>query len=87
MSSDTVITLIVFFVILFLICALIDRIRYRIICPNGNCNYRGMGKVMGRRSGCLLIVLLLFGVLPGILYLLFSGSSGVCCPKCGMRIR
>ncbi|WP_337746931.1 hypothetical protein [Victivallis vadensis] len=59
----------------------------KIICPNPNCGYRGKGKVDGRKSGCLLIVLLCLGIVPGIIYLLWSGKKGIVCPKCGMRIQ
>lgn len=58
-----------------------------IICPNLNCGYRGSGVKSGGSSGCLLIILLLLGILPGILYLLFCGKPGIVCPKCGMKIR
>ena len=59
-----------------------------IICPNPNCNYRGPGKSDGSKSGCLLLILLCLGILPGILYLLFCGkSNSMICPRCGMRIR
>lgn len=61
--------------------------RNQIICPNPNCGYKGKGKESGGKSGCLLIILLLFGILPGILYLLFAGSKSIVCPKCGCKIR
>lgn len=59
----------------------------KIICPNQSCGYVGVGKRTGGTSGCLLLILLLLGIVPGILYLLFAGSPGITCPKCGMRIR
>lgn len=59
-----------------------------IICPNSNCKYSGPGKSDGATSGCLLVVLLCLGILPGIIYLLFCGrSNSMVCPRCGMRIR
>ena len=58
-----------------------------IVCPNQNCGYRGPGKKSGGTSGCLLVVLLCLGILPGIIYLLFFGSPGIICPRCGMKIR
>lgn len=58
-----------------------------IICPNPNCRYQGAGKQSGTTSGCLLVVLLCLGILPGILYLLFVGKPGIICPRCGMRVR
>ena len=57
-----------------------------IICPNPNCGYRGEGKKVGGNNGCLILILLCFGILPGILYLLFCPRKGVVCPKCGVRI-
>ncbi len=64
-----------------------DRSAENIICPNPNCGYRGPGAKDGGSSGCLLLILLVCGVLPGILYLLFCGKPGVVCPRCGMRVR
>ncbi|WP_288594149.1 hypothetical protein [uncultured Victivallis sp.] len=58
-----------------------------IICPNPNCHYQGQGKREGSTSGILLVLLLCFGILPGILYLLFAGKPGIICPRCGMRVR
>lgn len=82
-----------FIILIALIALLVYLIRHResasfVICPNPNCGFRGKVQQTGSSSGCLLLVLLVFGVLPGILYLLFCGSpGGVICPKCGMRIR
>lgn len=64
-----------------------EKKKRQIICPNPNCGYRGEGKVDGSKSGCLFLLLLMLGVLPGILYLLFAGKQGLICPKCGMRVR
>ena len=61
--------------------------RLFVICPNPNCGYRGTGKESGGTSGCLLLILLFLGILPGILYLLFCGKPGIICPKCGIKIR
>lgn len=59
-----------------------------IICPNPNCGYRGPGKKTGASDGCLVLILLILGILPGILYLLFCGNrNGMVCPKCGMKVR
>ena len=58
-----------------------------IVCPNPNCGYRGSGKPAGSKSGCLLIILLCLGIIPGLIYLLFFGKSGIICPRCGIRIR
>lgn len=65
-----------------------EKAKRQIICPNPHCGFRGEGRVEGSSSGCLILVLLCFGVLPGILYLLFCGQhNSVICPRCGMRIR
>ena len=37
-----------------------------VICPNPNCGYQGTGKKSGGTSGCLLVILLFLGILPGI---------------------
>lgn len=58
-----------------------------VICPNPNCGYRGEGRPCGGTSVILLILLFSLGIVPGILYLLLSGSPEVICPRCGMRIR
>lgn len=78
---------IIFAVIVLVLLWLIDMRGRKIICPNAQCGYRGTGRATGGRSGCLLIVLLMLGLIPGLIYMLFTGKSGVCCPKCGMRIR
>ena len=65
-----------------------EKAKRQIICPNPNCGFRGEGRSEGSSSGCLILVLLCFGVLPGILYLLFCGQrDSLICPRCGMRIR
>lgn len=58
-----------------------------VICPNPNCQYRGPGKKVGGSNGCLILVLLCLGILPGLLYLMLCEKKGVACPQCGMRIR
>lgn len=71
-----------------LVMALIgERKKDNIICPNPNCGYRGRGKRIGGQSGCLLVILLCLGIIPGLIYMMFSGASGIQCPRCGMRVR
>ena len=80
-----------------LICLLVEIVRYadarraerlRIICPNPNCGFCGEGMEERAFSGCLLIVLFCFGILPGVIYLLYCLiRRAVICPKCGTRIR
>jgi hypothetical protein len=57
-----------------------SKIHNAIKCP---CGYYGEPNEKGGTIGCLFIVLLIFGIIPGILYLLFAGESRKTCPKCG----
>lgn len=54
---------------------------YLMISPNPNCDNRDKGKVNGTMSGCLLILLFWFGVVPGIIYYLWARKKGLACPK------
>ena len=56
-----------------------------IICPH--CGYRGEGREDGGPDGCLLILFLCFGIVPGLLYLFCVPKKGLYCPHCGCRIR
>lgn len=50
------------------------------------CGYAGppVTASHGGPSGCLAVVLLCVGILPGVLYLLFAGSTETrSCPQCG----
>jgi hypothetical protein len=58
-----------------------------IICPNVNCGYKGPGDKRANGSRIVLIFLLLFFVLPGILYLFFARGYSICCPRCKMKVR
>jgi hypothetical protein len=59
----------------------IEKIKSAVKCP---CGYYGEPNVKGGAVGILAVVLLLFGILPGLLYLLFAGRSNrKSCPKCG----
>lgn len=52
----------------------------------GACRYIGPPRAttVGGPSGCLAIVLLFFGIVPGVLYLLFaSGDTVYSCQNCG----
>ena len=51
------------------------------ISSNPNCDNRDKGKVNGTMSGCLLILLFWFGVVPGIIYYLWARKKGLACPK------
>lgn len=61
-----------------------------IICPNPNCGYRGppTTTATGGSSGCLLLILLCLGIVPGILYLLLAGRAQYIgsCPQCRVTV-
>lgn len=60
--------------------------RKTIICSNTNCGFRGAPEKKARGSRIVLLFLLLLGVLPGLLYLLFFSGYTYSCPQCGVRI-
>ncbi len=54
----------------------------KFFCPNPNCDYAGEVRREPRGSqtlGCLLLVL---GILPGIIYMIFASGYKYYCPKC-----
>lgn len=57
-----------------------------IICPNVNCGYSGPSRPEARGSTFVGVVLLLFWILPGILYLLLTGGYRHYCPRCGLQV-
>lgn len=57
-----------------------------IICPNPNCGYRGKPRKEAEGSCLITLLLLCFGILPGILYLALKGGCRHYCPKCGVQI-
>lgn len=48
-----------------------------------SCSFEGAPKKKGGGSGLVFIFLLCFGIIPGILYLIFVGRQQLICPKCG----
>ncbi len=58
-----------------------------IICPNPNCRSEGPPRKVARGSILVGVVLLLFFILPGILYFIFMQGYRYDCPKCGLQIR
>ena len=58
----------------------------QIICPNPNCGYKGFAREEKRGSTALGIVLLIFFLIPGILYFIFRSGYRYYCPQCGMQI-
>lgn len=61
--------------------------RGHIICPNPNCGYVGKPKKTSRGSLIVGFVLLLFFLLPGILYFMLKSGYRYSCPRCGMQVR
>jgi predicted RNA-binding Zn-ribbon protein involved in translation (DUF1610 family) len=57
------------------------------ICPNPNCRYEGPPRKVARGSVLVGILLLLFFLLPGILYFIFMTGYRYDCPKCGLQIK
>jgi len=58
-----------------------------IICPNPRCGYQGR-PIKTARGSCLVGgILLLFFIIPGVLYFMFKGGHRYSCPRCGMQIR
>lgn len=56
------------------------------ICPNTNCGYKGPAKKKARGSTLLGLFLLLFGIVPGLLYFMLRGGYRYSCPQCNMQI-
>lgn len=57
-----------------------------IICPNPNCGYKGPVKKKARGSRIVGVILILFLLVPGILYFLFFSGYRYYCPRCGFQI-
>lgn len=59
-----------------------------IICPNPNCGYQGEATIHNKCSTGTLVILLLLGLVPGLIYIIACGGfNNVVCPKCGIKIR
>ena len=56
------------------------------ICANPNCGFVGVPKKQGKGSTAVLIILLLFWILPGLIYLVVYYGCNVKCPRCGMKM-
>jgi hypothetical protein len=54
----------------------------QIICPNPNCGYHGTGVGVAHGEGLALLILLLMGFLPGLLYSIFCMKGELICPQC-----
>ena len=62
------------------------RTKNQIICPNVNCGYQGSPKRISRGNLLIGLLLLLFGVVPGLLYFAIMRGYRYYCPKCGLQI-
>jgi len=60
--------------------------RNDIICPNQNCGFQGPAKLRSSFSVIIFIPLLLLGIVPGILYMLFTMGVKMYCPQCRVQI-
>ena len=58
----------------------------KIICPNQNCGYKGSAKKKSRGSTVIGLILLCFGILPGILYFMLKSGYNYSCPQCGVQV-
>jgi len=54
-------------------------------CPNKDCDYHGKPGVQKYGSLLLAFVLMIFFVVPGLVYWIFCTGIRYICPKCGMR--
>ena len=52
------------------------------ICHNPHCDYRGKPEFENYGNVFVMVLLLLFGVLPGIVYLAVCMGKKYYCPKC-----
>ena len=57
-----------------------------IVCPNPNCGFCGCPEKKRRGSIIVLLFLLLFGVLPGLIYAIVYNGYNLTCPRCGMQL-
>ncbi len=57
-----------------------------VICSNPNCGYRGPTIRKANGSFLLFLFLLLFAVLPAIIYFFLTSGYSYLCPKCGMKL-
>ena len=55
-----------------------------VMCPH--CRYVGIPKRKSKGSSIVLIILFLFFLLPGIIYLIFLSGYTYTCPQCGVKI-
>jgi len=56
------------------------------VCPNANCGYKGKPNVQSYGSVVVALILMLFFVVPGVLYWLFGTGVRFVCPNCQMQV-
>ena len=54
------------------------------ICPNPNCDYQGKPELEGYGSAFVLLILIICGLVPGIIYWAMCMGMKYICPKCKM---
>lgn len=52
-----------------------------ILCPDLNCDYKGKPECENYGSALVMVLLVLFGILPGIVYRAFAMGTKNSCPK------
>lgn len=57
-----------------------------IICPNPNCGYKGKPEIRRRGNVLVGVLLLLFSIIPGLLYFIFYKKTYYICSKCGIVV-
>lgn len=81
------ITIIVIVIIAGVLLTFNDRAKNKIICQNQNCGFRGVGKASGGKDIGIFLILCLFGIIPGIIYIIWPSPKKLVCPNCGMQVR
>jgi hypothetical protein len=64
-----------------------EALRDRVLCPNQSCGYRGPGDRRPRASLLVFFLLLFFGIVPGLIYVVAMSGHTLSCPRCGMDVR
>ncbi len=54
-------------------------------CPNPSCTYEGVIERRARGNTVVLLLLLLCGILPGVIYIMAHHGYDYYCPQCGWR--
>lgn len=57
-----------------------------IICPNCHCTYTGTPRREARGSAIIGLLLCLFFLVPGLMYMGLMSGYRYYCPKCGIQV-